>query len=92
MDKIFQFDSDETNGRVVKILHDFLVSGTSKYAEMEEKERGAIPLVTIQRVLLNSIAGSKATNGVDDKVDFADLVGIRKTSLTPGVSHQMALN
>ena len=48
MDKIFQSDSDETKGRMVKILHDFLVSEGSKHAEMEkEKEKGAIPPVII---------------------------------------------
>ena len=49
MDKIFQFDSDETKGRMVKILHDFLVSEASKHAEMEkEKEKGANMPVDIQ--------------------------------------------
>jgi len=43
MDEIFQSDSDETKGRMLKILHDFLVSEASKHAEMEkEKEKGAI--------------------------------------------------
>jgi len=41
MDKIFQSDSDETKGRMLKILHDFLTSEASKHAEME-KEKGAI--------------------------------------------------
>ena len=41
MDKIFQSDSDETKGRMLKILHDFLASEASKHAEME-KEKGAI--------------------------------------------------
>lgn len=41
MDKIFKSDSDETKGRMLKILHDFLVSEASKHAEME-KEKGTI--------------------------------------------------
>lgn len=49
MDKVFRSDSDETKGRMLKILHDFLVSEASKHGETEkEKEKGPIPLVTIQ--------------------------------------------
>lgn len=47
MDKIFQSGSDETKGRMLKILHDFLVSEASKIAEIE-KEKGAILLIFIQ--------------------------------------------
>lgn len=42
MDKIFQSDSDETKGRMLKILHDFLASEASKHAEME-KDKGEVP-------------------------------------------------
>jgi len=47
MDKIFQSDSDETKGRMLKILHDFLVSEASKHAEIE-KEKGAIPSIFLE--------------------------------------------
>lgn len=48
MDRIFQSDSDETKGRMVKILHDFLVSEASKHAEVEkEKEKGTNPPVVV---------------------------------------------
>lgn len=40
MDKIFLSDSDETQGRMLKILHDFLVSEALKHAGIE-KEKGA---------------------------------------------------
>jgi hypothetical protein len=56
MDKIFGSDSDETKGRMLKILHDFLVSEASKHAEMEkEKEKGAILPVIVQWILLNLV-------------------------------------
>jgi hypothetical protein len=47
MDKIFQSDSDEAKGRMLKILHDFLVSEASKHAEIE-KEKGAFLSMFIQ--------------------------------------------
>ena len=76
MDKIFQYDSDETKGRMVKILHDFLVSEASKHAEMEkEKEKGKILPLIIGRTLLNLVTGLKTTTGVDEKVNLAELVG-----------------
>lgn len=50
MDEIFQSDSDETKGRMLKILHDFLVSEASRHAEVEkEKEKGAILPIIIRR-------------------------------------------
>lgn len=76
MDKIFQSDSDETKGRMLKILHDFLVSEASKHAEVEkEKEKGAILLGFIRVVLLNTVTGLKVSSGVDEKVNLAELVG-----------------
>ena len=74
MDKIFQSDSDETKSRMLKILHDFLVSEASKHAEME-KEKGTILQKFIRRVLLNAVIGLKVTNGADEKVNLAELVG-----------------
>lgn len=74
MDKIFQSDSDETKGRMLKILHDFLVSETSKHAEVE-KEKGAILQRLVRPVLLNPVIGLKVTNGADEKVNLAELVG-----------------
>ena len=76
MDKIFQSDSDETKGRMLKILHDFLVSEASKHAEMEkEKEKGAILPEFIRLVLLNPVIGLKVSDGADEKVNLAELVG-----------------
>ena len=74
MDKIFQSDSDETKGRMLKILHDFLVSEVSKNAGME-KEKGAILPKFIQLAQLNPVIGLKVANGVDEKVNLAELVG-----------------
>lgn len=74
MDKIFQSDLDETKGRMLKILHDFLVSEATKHAEME-KEKGVIMPKIIQLVLLNPVIGLKVTNGADEKVNLAELVG-----------------
>jgi len=74
MDKIFQSDSDETKGRMLKILHDFLVSEASKHAEVE-KEKGEILSIFIQSVLLNPVIGLKVTNGAYEKVNLAELVG-----------------
>ena len=59
---------------MLKILHDFLVSEASKHAEME-KEKGAILPVLIQQALLNLAIGLKVTNGADEKVNLAELVG-----------------
>lgn len=76
MDEIFQSDSDETKGRMLKIIHDFLVSEASKHAEVEkEKEKGEILPVIIRQTLLNRAIGPKVTNGVDEKVNLAELVG-----------------
>jgi len=76
MDKIFQSDSDETKGRMLKILHDFLVSEASKHAEVEkEKEKGPILPGFIRVVLLNTVTGLKVSSGVDEKVNLAELVG-----------------
>jgi len=76
MDKIFQSDSDETKGRMLKILHDFLVSEASKHAEMEkEKEKGVIIPEFIRLVLLNPVIGLKVSNGADEKLNLAELVG-----------------
>ena len=76
MDEIFRSDSDETKGRMLKILHDFLVSEASKHAEVEkEKEKGAILPAIIRWVLLNPVVGLRVPNGVDGKVNLAELVG-----------------
>jgi len=72
MDEIFQSDSDETKGRMLKILHDFLVSEASKHAEVE---KGAVLPAIIRRVLLNPVIGLKMPNGTDEKVNLAELVG-----------------
>ena len=53
MDNIFQSDSDEAKGRMLKILHDFLVSEASKHAEIE-KEKGAFPPTFTQSGLSKS--------------------------------------
>ena len=53
MDKIFQSDLDEAKGRMLKILHDFLVSEASKHAEIE-KEKGAFLSTFIQTGLSKS--------------------------------------
>jgi len=76
MDEIFQSDSDETKGRMLKILHDFLVSEASKHAEVEkEKEKGAVLPTITQRVFLIPVTGLKVSNGTDGKVNLAELVG-----------------
>lgn len=74
MDKIFQSDSDETKGRMLKILYDFLVIEASKHAEIE-KEKGADFPCLFKQVLLNPAIGLKVTHGADEKVNLAELVG-----------------